>query len=216
MRKRASEVALHVKQLASASDDKQRIAAARALGALGDAQAVPALIAAYRNSGGDELGVYSAVSEALGEIGDTSATEAILGHLKGDFYSDYDHTVRASFSALARLDDGHAISPLKARLPDWDGGFRVCVAETLGALGEPKWQEWLLGDNGDFVRLADSGDPEAIEVLLRFIDRTRGVVSSDRPWFGEWLQMAQDALQRLDPSLVQQVRESVEQGSKPT
>ncbi len=111
--------------------------AARALGALGDAQAVDPLLAALRDP--DEI-VRWAAAEALGALGDARAVEPLLAAVR----DPAGHGRGAAAQALGALGDGRAVEPLLAALRDPDDHVRGAAAQALGALGDGRAVEPLL------------------------------------------------------------------------
>lgn len=69
------------------------------------------------------------------------------------------------FSGLSKPKPPPAESLIKA-LGDSDNNKRCIAAKALSALGEPKWEEWVKGDDEDFLRLGTSRDPRAVHPLL--------------------------------------------------
>ena len=99
--------------------DNVRAAAAEALGAIGDPQAVPALIQALGDS---DSAVRRAAAEALGKLGDPQAIPALIQAL-GD--SDRD-VRRAAAEALGAIGDPQAVPALIQALgDDWDDARRA-------------------------------------------------------------------------------------------
>ncbi|MDW8071139.1 MAG: HEAT repeat domain-containing protein, partial [Anaerolineae bacterium] len=86
-----------------------RWAAAKALGKLGDAQAVPALLAALQD---EDWRVRVAAAEALGKLGDAQAVPALIAALRDE---DADMR-RAAVEALGKLGDAQAVPALLAAL----------------------------------------------------------------------------------------------------
>ncbi len=155
--------------------------AVRALGKLGDQRAVEPLIALL--SGGPSVGQYE-VAQALGKLGDQRAVEPLIGML-----GHRDRWVRKSaaqaltqlgepgwsaavqgddddFTRLGRSGDVRAIRPLLARVGDPIGSVRRTAAKALAQLGEPGWSAAVKGDDDDFTRLGELGDPRAVGPLL--------------------------------------------------
>jgi HEAT repeat protein len=109
--------------------DSVREAAAKALGRIGDAAAVPGLLAALGDADAD---VRRAAAKALGEIGDAAAVPGLLAALR-----DADWRVRwAAAKALGEIG-APAVPGLLAALRD--ESWQVCeaAAEALGEIGAP-------------------------------------------------------------------------------
>ena len=167
-------------------DRRVRCEAAEALGDLGNSRAVKSLIRAH---GHDDNDVREAAAEALvklgtpavellvkalfdghgdvrrsaarllGRLGDPRAVEPLIKAL-GDWA-----VCKAAAEALGKLGDPRAVGPLFKALCDRVGPERAAAAEALAQLGDPVWKQWFLGDDGDFVRLAQSQHPRAFELL---------------------------------------------------
>ncbi|MCL6540977.1 MAG: HEAT repeat domain-containing protein [Roseiflexus sp.] len=123
--------------------------AARALGEIGDAAAVPGLLAAPRDAKWD---VREAAAKALGQIG-APAVPGLLAAL-----GDADWRVRsAAAAALGEIGDAAAVPGLLAALGDADADVRRAAAEALGEIGDAAAVPGLLaalGDTEASVRLA--------------------------------------------------------------
>jgi HEAT repeat protein len=108
-----------------------RVAACRALGAIGDRQAVPPLIQALGDRDRDR-DVRAAACWALGQIGDPQAIPPLIQAL-GDWNSD----VRVvACRALGAIGDRQAVPPLIQALGDWNSDVRVVACRALGAIGD--------------------------------------------------------------------------------
>ncbi|HQG93438.1 MAG TPA: HEAT repeat domain-containing protein [Acidobacteriota bacterium] len=142
-------------------DESVRTAAIAALGALGDGRALPPLVAALT---GTAWRVRQAAAEALGSLGDPRALAPLIQAL-----DDSEPQVRQAVAgALGWLRDPRAVAPLIRALGDDQGDVRRASAESLDMLGEPKWKEYVTGEyQSDFTRLGTSGDPRALEPLVR-------------------------------------------------
>lgn len=91
-------------------DQNVRLAAASALGKIGDSRAVAPLIDAL----GDQDGVQEVAALALGEIGDKRAVDALINTL-----GDGNWEVRSSEAkALGKIGDDQALHPLVNLLGD--------------------------------------------------------------------------------------------------
>jgi len=128
--------------------DSVREAAAAALGRIGDAAAVPGLLAALRD---ESRQVREAAAEALGEIG-APAVPGLLAALR-----DADWRVRrAAAAALGEIGDAAAVPGLLAALRDESWQVREAAAAALGEIGAPAVPGLLaaLGDESWQVREA--------------------------------------------------------------
>jgi HEAT repeat protein len=101
--------------------------AIEALGALGDARAVPALIALLHDAA-TPADQYSAIANALGALNDKSAVPALFPLLTSTDAS----TRQAALHALSCFRDARAFDPITALLKDPDEGARAAAAYTLG------------------------------------------------------------------------------------
>jgi HEAT repeat protein len=102
-----------------------RIAAAEALGHVGDASAVPALIVAFK-----DWDMREAAVEALAHIG-AAALEPLIAALR-----DGDRDVRIyAAGALGQIGDTRAVKPLISALQDQGMLVRVAAADALDRLG---------------------------------------------------------------------------------
>lgn len=106
-----------------------RAQAARELGKLGEARAIPA-IAGLLNDPHFTVRVYAAM--ALGDIGDADA-----GAFLNKALHDVDASVRLrAAESLGKLDLCAASSDLIAALSDDNGGVRVTAAKSLSRIGD--------------------------------------------------------------------------------
>ena len=122
-----------IKALRYPKDENVRFEAARALGELGDSQAVDPLI----NSLGDEAPwVRQTAARSLGKIGGSQAVEALIGLTKKEPGN------LAALEGLIETGSGQAIDILLAALRSHDMNIRVKAAEELSRLGwKPKRPE---------------------------------------------------------------------------
>ncbi len=77
-------------------------------------------------------------------------------------------TRRAAAEALGRMGHQQAVGPLIRLLGN--SGYRHArleAAVALDKLGESTWKEWVKSEDADFERLGSSGDPRAVEPLLK-------------------------------------------------
>lgn len=117
------EVLVHEK------DRPTRIAAAEALGAIGDDRAVTSLISVLAHDSED---VRMFAATALGKIGDGRAVLPLIKSL-----GDAHHMVRSSAAlALGALSDARAIEPLHVALGDEYEEVRRAAAGALDAIDE--------------------------------------------------------------------------------
>ena len=102
--------------------------AAWALGAIGNSEAVTALIEALKDT---DAGVREQVAWALGAIGDRRAVDGLVGAL-----ADSVAGVRKQAAwALGAIGDNRAVAGLMKALKDADAGVRKQAAWALGAIG---------------------------------------------------------------------------------
>jgi HEAT repeat protein len=107
--------------------------AAMALGAMGGADAVEALIAAL---GDDHASVRLAATEALGRIGDRGAVEHLIGVLGSG--SRAVEIRKAAADSLGQIGDSRAVDSLLVCLKDASWSVRRAAAEALGWIGDPR------------------------------------------------------------------------------
>lgn len=123
------------------SDDwwrNARLAAAEALGEIGDRRAVKALLNALNDV---DDAVRGTSAWALGIIGDGSAIEALVSILNRIGQGKYAR--RGATWALGEIGDRSAISSLRAALNDDDADVRELAAWALGEIGDTKTTEPL-------------------------------------------------------------------------
>jgi HEAT repeat protein len=116
--------------------------------------------------------VRKAAAEALGQIGDPRAVEALLASLRND---NWRRVREAAAEALGQIGDARAVEPLLAALRDADPSIKVAAAEALGQIGDEHAIAPLvlaLQDGGWVVRktaaaaLGAIGDTRAIAPLV--------------------------------------------------
>jgi HEAT repeat protein len=143
-----------------------RESAVEALGRIGDAEAVPGLLAALGDANAD---VREAAAAALGEIG-APAVPGLLAALR-----DADADVReAAAKALGEIGDAAAVPGLLAALGDAEANVREAAAKALGQIGDAAAVPGLLAalrDADADVRraaaaLGEIGDAAAVPGLL--------------------------------------------------
>ena len=116
-----------IEALSYQDDHNTRLAAASALGRVGDSQAVDPLIDALED---DQLGVIEIASLSLGEIGDSRAVEPLINAL-----GDENWEVRSSLAkALGKIGDNRAIQPLINLLKDKNENVRWHAVQALEAI----------------------------------------------------------------------------------
>ncbi len=131
------------------------------LGESGDPRAVKPLIRAL---GDGDYFVGPSAAKALGQLGDPRAIDSLIPQQRPD---ERVNTRRSAAEALGELGDPRALDPLIRALGDGDSEVRCSAAEALGKLGQRVWRDWVKGDEEDFRRLGESGDPRAVEPLIR-------------------------------------------------
>ncbi len=105
-----------------------RVAAARALGNLGDARAVDRLVASLEDASSN---VRKVAADALRQIGDGRVVGPLIAALK-----DQDEAVRgAVIVALGDANDARAVGPLIASLTDRTFKLRTSASEALDEIG---------------------------------------------------------------------------------
>lgn len=183
-----------------------RLAAAEALGEIGDARAVDPLIAVLQDDNED---VRRAAAEALGKIRDKRAVEPLLEIFK-------DSEVWWAAEALGELGDKRAVEPLIRVVNSRGSGMRPAMV-ALGKIGADNAADdavdqilqvlnEVVNDKnvGEKTRcvaidaLGDIGDCRAIELLLKCLE-------------DEVAEAATQALLKIGPTRIMENREAVEQ-----
>lgn len=131
-----------IEALGYQDDHNVRLAAASALGKVGDSRAVTPLIGALD----DRKRVKEIAARALGEIGDMRAVEPLITQLH-----DENWEIRGTVAkALGKIGDDHAIQPLISLLEDKNENVRWHAVQALEAItgksyGENifKWEQWI-------------------------------------------------------------------------
>ncbi len=139
-----------LRNLLTNGDEVDRCYAARALGIMGDKEAVEALIESLRD---EDIDVCVDAVEALGRIGDISATSSIIESLENDSSGD---VCIAAATSLGQLGSEEAIESLKGvilKRPEriewedqWDSWWDIQLeaVKTLGKLGRESNVQTLL------------------------------------------------------------------------
>ena len=151
-----------------------RAEAARELGNIKDARAVPPLINALNDSAAY---VRAIAAESLGKIKDTSAVPLLIATLKGD---QYIYVRQESAKALGKIKDARAVTPLINALNDEYPDVRDEAAKALIDIGTPaiepldkalKERNWkVIADSYSFFICRGGADTEAvlIEALYQY------------------------------------------------
>lgn len=183
----------------SADAPALRMAAANVLGQLENENAVRPLVATLDDP---DPRVRARVARALGRIGDPSAAGALVEHLHGEPLG----VRREVAEALGYLGNADALEGLLSVAEDDNEAMRRAVAASLGRFGNAKPIETLidmLGDESDLVRRA------AVFSLIEILSN----VDSSRS--DELRQTVVDRMSASDdPSVVDSLREIVEEGSQ--
>jgi HEAT repeat protein len=157
---------------------ERRVAAANALGELGEAAVMKPLLGALKDP---EALVRSAVANSLAQLGDVQAVAGLVTLLK-----DRERNVRvAALSALGQLGDPQAIKSLLGLVNDREWEVRAVLAEALGRIGDRSALPAVMGllqDRDQEVRqnAADAigrvGDESVMDSLvLAMVDEHMGV-----------------------------------------
>lgn len=128
---------------------KARLEAIEGLGDEDAAKALPKLLGALADK---DPRIRGAAAEALGEVGDASAVEALGKSLTADTDSDVREAIA---EALGEIGSPTAIPALRAGLRDSDDDVREAVVDALGAIGGPDAERVLrqaLSDPDEDVR----------------------------------------------------------------
>ncbi len=160
-----------------------RRSAARALGNMGDAQAAPGLISSLTDT---KSIVRVAAAKALSELGEPHWMGIInednddferLGETKDPAFLQplikilNQLSLPEAAKGLAAMGNPEAIPHIRAALVGFHSPLRKTAAEALSLMGEPYWNDYVKGEAEDFSRLGASGRPEAIDLLINFINR---------------------------------------------
>ncbi|HEY9797045.1 MAG TPA: HEAT repeat domain-containing protein [Leptolyngbyaceae cyanobacterium] len=166
----------------SKSDVRSR--AAWALGKIGNAQAVDALIAALNDS---KSNVRRQAAEALGKIGNAQAVDALIAAL-----NHFDCDVRSTAVwVLGEMDNAQAVEALIAALNHFDCNVREVAAEALGKIGNAQAVDALIAALNHFdcdVRgrtawvLGEIGNAQAVEPLIAALNDSDSDVRSRAAW----------------------------------
>jgi len=162
-----------------------RIAAAEALGEIGDREAVDPLVQLCGDARED---VRIAAAGALGRIGDRSSIQPLI-RLFGDGY----HGVRVAAADAVAIFGRDALGPLEEELDDPVPVVRVTAAKAIGLIGATESIPILiehLGDTAPEVRwsvaraLADFGSPavEPLFLVLRKGKKEMRLAAIDALW----------------------------------
>jgi HEAT repeat protein len=151
-------------------DASVRADAARALGGLGDRQAVPALVAALQRSeaaDGESLAdVQAAAARALSSIGDPQAVKPLVRYAASEW------TDEELVPLIAAIGEP-AVKPLITILGGRSLGQRQVAAQALGEIGDPRAVPALLAfgrkDETATAALVDIGKP-AVPALVKALD----------------------------------------------
>ncbi|WP_240911424.1 PVC-type heme-binding CxxCH protein [Paludisphaera soli] len=146
------------------ADPDARAAFARALGVLGDAEALPALASVVRDPDGPQA-VRDAALQAVEAIGGDRATDVLLGVL--DDPSLGDDRRKGVVAALGRFQAGSAVSALVKTLDNPAPAVREAAVDALASvLGDRK------GEAPDSALAAIRGrlDDPALEVRKRAVE----------------------------------------------
>jgi HEAT repeat protein len=149
-----------------------RAGVARALGEIGDAKAVDALIETLKD---EDSYVRSSVAEALGKIRNARSVHALIEALR-----DRDSDVRRSVAwALGEIGDARAVDALIEALKVEETYVRISVARALGKIRDSRAVDALieaLKDENSYVRksvawaLGEIGDARAVDELVRMLN----------------------------------------------
>ena len=155
-------------QIKKAPPEVRRLAV-YALGEVGDASAVPALLEALKDSNEE---VRRGAADALGEIGDASAAPALLEALK-DSYDE--EMLKHAAGALGKIGDASAVPGLLQALKYRDKWGPRYAADALGEIGDASAVPALLealkyrdkwGPRYAADALGKIGDASAVPALL--------------------------------------------------
>jgi len=149
-------------------DNFIRLRVARALGQIGNSQAIPALISALDD---EDSRVEALAIKALGQIGSFRAVRALTSVLEHKAWQNGTEAVKA----LSQIDNSQALMVLISALSHKYSHVRTTAAETLGQISNPEavraLNSALKHHDSDVRRLAaislgQSGNPQAITTLV--------------------------------------------------
>jgi HEAT repeat protein len=175
-----SQMSQRLQKALDDSDTDVRGQAAIALGNIGNAQAVDALIAALN---GSKSGVRRRAAEALAEIGSSQAVEALISA----FNKNQDNYIGEDAAyALGQIVSSEALEAILSILDDEraDPYFRASAAEALGNIGSSQAVEALISaleDDTSSLRdmviyaLGNTGSSQAIEPLILAVSHESSV-----------------------------------------
>jgi HEAT repeat protein len=142
--------------------------AVEALGKIGTPHAFPVLREALSDA---ELAPSAA--QALGNLRDQGSVPHLV-HALGQGMPYYGHGASDIIWAIGNLGDRRAIPVLTRALADPSGRTRRQAAKALSKLGDPQWEQFILGDDRDFVRLAQGNKERAFDIAFEVFQRFRG------------------------------------------
>jgi len=147
--------------------------AAKALGQLGNNEAVMVLIEALNKK--TNSSIVCSIIESLGKIGDVRSVDTLINFLANEKPEIRECTA----ASLGKLGDVRAVEHLIAALNDEEERVRWYAADSLGKIGNPICVESLikrLSDNSARVResavtaLGQIGNQQAIEALIKALE----------------------------------------------
>jgi HEAT repeat protein len=116
----------------------------------------------------------------------TANGKELLSELSGKHIDNWGpRPTSASFAAakiLAALGDPRAQDVFQLLLTASQPELRLLAAEGLSRLGQVQWKQLVKGEEGDYLRLAQAGDPQACQILclgLHHTDYTSAKSSCD-------------------------------------
>jgi HEAT repeat protein len=167
-----SQVDEYIPQLKHQNDYVRQDAAA-ALGEIGDASAVPALIETLKDQHDN---VRRTAAEALEKIGDAFAVPALIEAL-----TDEESSVRLNATkALRKIEDGSAVHALIEVLNDRDEGVRANAAAALGEIGDSSAVPALIEALTDRVDSVSSNAAEALGEIGDAVTLPRKILTDAR------------------------------------
>jgi len=143
-----------LRNLLITGDEVDRCYAARALGIMGDKEAVEPLIESLRD---EDIDVCVDAVEALGRIGDISAVTSIIESLENDSSGD---VCTAAATSLGQLGSEEAIESLK----------RVILKRPERIEWDDQWDSWWDIQLEAVKTLGKFGREDDVETLLKIID----------------------------------------------
>jgi HEAT repeat protein len=177
-------------------DKKVQASVILAIGEIGDPRAVEILTGLWEKLSGRHS---FPIIKALARIGDSHAVESLTGHITDELNLESVEIILV----LSEIDVGLVIKSLRAlrninimqnALITPAGKLRLALAREISKSGDLFWEELIKGDNRDYIQLASSGNPRAVELLVSMIN----AYTLKRRALDHELALARDALAHIN------------------